>query len=64
MIVTLPTPAEVLAGITTWSSPFFTDLLPLVYVSVGFFAVSAIILFIIGTVHAAVSRYFLKQADN
>lgn len=47
MIVTLPTASELLAGITAYSAPLFADLWPMVPFALGFFATSAILLFLI-----------------
>lgn len=38
-VFTLPTPEELMAGITAWSSTMFTEHLPIVFLSVGLIAV-------------------------
>ena len=38
-VFTLPTPQELMAGITEWSSTMFSECLPIVFLSVGLIAV-------------------------
>jgi len=45
-IVTLPTAGEMITGLGAWAGAYFTELLPLIYIPIGLFAVSAILLFL------------------
>lgn len=39
MFITLPTPAELIAGIKVWSVPFLADIWPLIVFAIGIFFV-------------------------
>jgi len=64
-MVTLPTPAELIAGITSWASPMFTEVLPLAYYAIGLFAVACILLFMINSVERALEKMaFNRQIED
>jgi len=55
--ITWPTPQTIIASSSEWSAPFFAELTPLIYVSLGFLIVGVFVVFVINrasdTIHTA-----------
>jgi len=60
-LVNLPSATTTFANIGSYSSAMFDELLPLAWLSIGFFVGSIIVVFIIRMIPAAFSRLFLQK---
>lgn len=63
MIFTLPNPADVLAALTDWMSPFFDEMLPLELFAVGVFVGTSLLIFLVTVIQAAFFAFSYHKND-
>jgi len=63
-LFTIPAATTTIAAITEYSSPWFTELLPVAYVAIGVVVGVGFVMFLIAIITGAFSRLFHRKEDH